>query len=299
MENELKQTINNEKSNIKELFNATESKNKAAIDNLEFIDTNNKETPEHLRNMNLNCFNIETNSKLVINESDRKLQSIMENDNDNVSDIDIKISNSKYNSFSSVDLKSRKNKSSSNPDSNIKSFHSISTDKDNNINDDGNKIKINNVEIKENETTLMIDDDHFHNDEDKDKIKNNENYYNTNASITNSQIIKDINININDYTLNTANNNTNINSTLINNTIPAAICNRRFSHQTSFTEYVKQKPSINNSNINNLPICNNSNNNYSCYNREDAYHNGRWTQNEHFRFIKGCLLYGNNWKKVK
>ena len=26
---------------------------------------------------------------------------------------------------------------------------------------------------------------------------------------------------------------------------------------------------------------------------------GRWKQEEHFRFIKGCLLFGNNWKKVK
>ena len=27
--------------------------------------------------------------------------------------------------------------------------------------------------------------------------------------------------------------------------------------------------------------------------------NGRWNKDEHIRFIKGCLLYGNNWKKVK
>ena len=27
--------------------------------------------------------------------------------------------------------------------------------------------------------------------------------------------------------------------------------------------------------------------------------NGRWNKEEHIRFIKGCLLYGNNWKKVK
>lgn len=26
---------------------------------------------------------------------------------------------------------------------------------------------------------------------------------------------------------------------------------------------------------------------------------GRWLHAEHFRFIKGCLLYGNNWKQVK
>lgn len=26
---------------------------------------------------------------------------------------------------------------------------------------------------------------------------------------------------------------------------------------------------------------------------------GRWFCNEHIRFVKGCLLYGNNWTKVK
>ncbi len=30
----------------------------------------------------------------------------------------------------------------------------------------------------------------------------------------------------------------------------------------------------------------------------DRYKNGRWQPAEHLRFIKGCLLYGNNWKKV-
>jgi hypothetical protein len=28
------------------------------------------------------------------------------------------------------------------------------------------------------------------------------------------------------------------------------------------------------------------------------FKNGRWQPFEHLRFIKGCLLYGNNWKKV-
>jgi len=26
--------------------------------------------------------------------------------------------------------------------------------------------------------------------------------------------------------------------------------------------------------------------------------NGRWGKKEHLRFLKGCLLHGNNWKKV-
>jgi hypothetical protein len=30
----------------------------------------------------------------------------------------------------------------------------------------------------------------------------------------------------------------------------------------------------------------------------DKYKNGRWQPEEHVRFIKGCLLYGNNWRKV-
>ena len=32
---------------------------------------------------------------------------------------------------------------------------------------------------------------------------------------------------------------------------------------------------------------------------ENSGNNGRWAQNEHFRFLAGCLRYGNNWKKVE
>ena len=32
---------------------------------------------------------------------------------------------------------------------------------------------------------------------------------------------------------------------------------------------------------------------------EDNLQKGRWNNDEHIRFIKGCLLYKNNWKKVK
>ena len=31
---------------------------------------------------------------------------------------------------------------------------------------------------------------------------------------------------------------------------------------------------------------------------EGNFKSGRWHPQEHERFIKGCLLYGNNWKKV-
>lgn len=29
------------------------------------------------------------------------------------------------------------------------------------------------------------------------------------------------------------------------------------------------------------------------------YKNGRWEKLEHLKFLKGCLIHGNNWKKVK
>ena len=63
--------------------------------------------------------------------------------------------------------------------------------------------------------------------------------------------------------------------------------------------YTKYRPydSVNNSN-------NNENNNDSIELNEDENDNnnilnGRWSQKEHLLFIKGCLLYGNYWKKVK
>jgi hypothetical protein len=31
---------------------------------------------------------------------------------------------------------------------------------------------------------------------------------------------------------------------------------------------------------------------------ESGCKNGRWLPCEHLRFLKGCLIYGNNWKKV-
>jgi hypothetical protein len=31
---------------------------------------------------------------------------------------------------------------------------------------------------------------------------------------------------------------------------------------------------------------------------QEEYQTGRWHPSEHSRFIKGCLLHGNNWKKV-
>jgi hypothetical protein len=51
----------------------------------------------------------------------------------------------------------------------------------------------------------------------------------------------------------------------------------------------------------NIKIRADSLDNLSSSSREDdgKFKNGRWLPCEHLRFIKGCLLHGNNWKKVK
>lgn len=36
----------------------------------------------------------------------------------------------------------------------------------------------------------------------------------------------------------------------------------------------------------------------SCNEKDELIQNGRWRNEEHIRFIKGCLLFANNWKKV-
>ena len=59
--------------------------------------------------------------------------------------------------------------------------------------------------------------------------------------------------------------------------------------------YTKYHPYISkNNNIENesLEINEDENNNNNTT-------NGRWSQKEHLSFIKGCLLYGNNWKKIQ
>ncbi len=37
---------------------------------------------------------------------------------------------------------------------------------------------------------------------------------------------------------------------------------------------------------------------YNKDNTDDKGGNGRWTSSEHQQFLKGCLIYGNNWSKV-
>lgn len=44
-----------------------------------------------------------------------------------------------------------------------------------------------------------------------------------------------------------------------------------------------------------LPLVINFNNNTNLTSKKI----GRWTQEEHFSFIKGCLIFGKNWNKVR
>ena len=52
-------------------------------------------------------------------------------------------------------------------------------------------------------------------------------------------------------------------------------------------------PKYNNTEVESLELNEDENDN------NNATYNGRWSQKEHLLFIKGCLLYGNFWKKVK
>lgn len=54
---------------------------------------------------------------------------------------------------------------------------------------------------------------------------------------------------------------------------------------------------VNNTLANNLNEKDSSSKSFEDEN-EESLQNGRWNQDEHLRFIKGCLYYGNNWKKV-
>jgi len=39
--------------------------------------------------------------------------------------------------------------------------------------------------------------------------------------------------------------------------------------------------------------------NSKIFDENGDYRTGRWEKVEHLKFLKGCLLHGNNWKKVK
>ena len=45
-------------------------------------------------------------------------------------------------------------------------------------------------------------------------------------------------------------------------------------------------------------LVNNNNHSESSKGEQSNYKTGRWNNTEHMRFIQGCLLHGNNWRKV-
>ena len=71
------------------------------------------------------------------------------------------------------------------------------------------------------------------------------------------------------------------------------------SFKSNFTEknIIKESGDENNNNINNIFL----NKNYETENfdNENQFHTGRWTEEEHQKFIDGILQYGNEWKKVQ
>ena len=63
-----------------------------------------------------------------------------------------------------------------------------------------------------------------------------------------------------------------------------------------------QNSEIQNINSQNINLCNKMNEQFKNKNiikNNKINSKGRWIKEEHIRFIKGCLLYGNDWKKVE
>ena len=73
---------------------------------------------------------------------------------------------------------------------------------------------------------------------------------------------------------------------------------QNFEYDTPKETNPEQVEPLNTPEINNELFDDNSS---DCKSEGDpnSYSTGRWNQNEHYRFIKGCILFGNNWKKVK
>ena len=63
-----------------------------------------------------------------------------------------------------------------------------------------------------------------------------------------------------------------------------------------------QNSEIQNINSQNINLCNKMNEQFKNKNiikNNKINSKGRWIKEEHIRFIKGCLLYGNDWKKIE
>ena len=51
--------------------------------------------------------------------------------------------------------------------------------------------------------------------------------------------------------------------------------------------------------VNDIKTCDDIDEVNNALTSSSSYLNGRWSYEEHIRFLKGCLLFGNNWKKVE
>ena len=63
-----------------------------------------------------------------------------------------------------------------------------------------------------------------------------------------------------------------------------------------------QNSEIQNINSQNINLCNKMNEQFKNKNiikNNKINSKGRWIKEEHISFIKGCLLYGNDWKKIE
>jgi SHAQKYF class myb-like DNA-binding protein len=69
--------------------------------------------------------------------------------------------------------------------------------------------------------------------------------------------------------------------------------------ETSTNSLNLEMKKINTININSNQINNQQIKNKNTEINNNTHSDGRWNSDEHKRFIKGCLLYGNNWKKVE
>jgi len=86
-----------------------------------------------------------------------------------------------------------------------------------------------------------------------------------------------------------------------NNTTKEQVQNSLINNpfKSNFTEkkVIKERGDENDNNITNIFL----NKNYEIENldNENQFHTGRWTEEEHQKFIDGILQYGNEWKKVQ
>lgn len=126
---------------------------------------------------------------------------------------------------------------------------------------------------------------------------------------TNNNIDQDENNNENSTVLNSLTNNLfRVNYNSLFKTNPDIVIESKSNNNPinninndGFASYVDSVDKLysnysNNQMLNNPPISKYLLNKFT--QNKEFYNTGRWTQNEHFRFIKGCLLFGNNWKKV-